>query len=631
MAPPPPALPIPTDHAFQGSIALSVDATDIARKVFRIHETIPVQAPGPLTLFYPRWEIASHAPTGPIWAMAGLLVTADSRRLEWYRDAVDPYAFHIDVPHGARQVDLSLQYLSPNSGAIEMTPELLTLTWSRTLLYPAGWFARDIPVQPSVTLPAGFKFASALNPLDHQGSGRGGTIRFQPVSLEVLADSPLYAGRHTLHLDLAPGAAAPVMADFFADTDTDLAVDGARLAHLRAGIRAVSQVFGHGHYRRYDMLVSLSDHIPPDGGLEHQASSEVNLPADFLLNPNRTLSDETLFTHEYVHSWNGVSRQGVGIWTPDLNTPKRDGLLWVYEGQTELWGVVLASRAGLLSRQQALDLIADYAATQQARVGRVWKTLADTTNDPVYMIGHPIVQRSWQRREDFYGGGLLLWLDVAMTLQRLSHGEVALDDFAHSFFGGDSIDVTIRTYDDANILDALNGLAHFDWRALLAAHLDAHDDHALLEGLEQGGYRLIYTNAPTRVSTQEANGDADFSYSIGLIARPDGRITAVGWDGPAYQSGLAPGARIESVGSQAFSPAALSAAIDSDATAPIRLGIGVDDAHRTVVIPYHGPQRYPRLERISGTPDLLGAFLAAGEGSDPHITMISPTSRSISH
>jgi len=590
-------------------ITLSVDATDTVHHVFHARETIPVSAPGDIVLFYPRWEVASHAPTGPIWSLAGLEITGSGKRLDWRRDPLDPYTFHVVVPGGVSALELSFQYLSPLSGPVEITDDLVTLTWSRTLLYPAGWYARDIPVRASVTLPEGFLSASSL---DRNGAG-GRVTRFRPVNLETLADSPLYAGRHALHLDLAPGAAKPVTADLFADDAEDLHLDPRRLERLRAGVRAVQDVFGIGHYHYYTMLVSLSNQIPPNGGLEHQASSEINLPADYFRDPDRRVSDETLFTHEYVHSWNGVSRQGEGTWTPDLNAPKRDDSLWIYEGQTELWGVVLAARAGLMTHQQALDLLAVYAAVQQASVGRAWKALSDTNNDPIYMIGHAIPQRDWLRREDYYGGGVLLWLDVAMKLRRLSQDRVRLDDFAHRFFGGNDGSDVIRTYRTGEVARTLGALAPLDWSSLLAMHLGTHDADHLLDGLTEGGYRLIYTRTPSAVFTQEAYGDLDLSYSLGLSVGADGHVSSVIWNGPAYRAGVVPHARIEAVRGQPFSPAVLAGATDRSAEVPVTLGLRVDGVARMVTVPYRGTLRYPHLERIPRTEDRLGAFLAKSE------------------
>ena len=56
-------VPQPRDIAYPGTIKLAVDATDIAHRIFRIEEQIPVKA-GQLVLLYPAWLPGAHAPQG---------------------------------------------------------------------------------------------------------------------------------------------------------------------------------------------------------------------------------------------------------------------------------------------------------------------------------------------------------------------------------------------------------------------------------------------------------------------------------------------------------------------------------------------------------------------------------------
>jgi hypothetical protein len=100
--PPPPAPPIPApvDTPYPGTLSLSVDVTDLPHAIYNVHESIPVAGPGPLILLYPKWLPGNHSPTGPIDKLAGLKVFAGGKRLEWTRDPVDVYAFHVDAPAG---------------------------------------------------------------------------------------------------------------------------------------------------------------------------------------------------------------------------------------------------------------------------------------------------------------------------------------------------------------------------------------------------------------------------------------------------------------------------------------------------------------------------------------------------
>jgi hypothetical protein len=61
-----------------------------------------------MTLPYPQW-IPGEPTSGPIEQLAGLVITADGQRLKWVRDTVDMHAFHIDVPAGAKTLELQYQ------------------------------------------------------------------------------------------------------------------------------------------------------------------------------------------------------------------------------------------------------------------------------------------------------------------------------------------------------------------------------------------------------------------------------------------------------------------------------------------------------------------------------------------
>jgi hypothetical protein len=59
---------------FAAPIVLQVDATEAPRKIYHAALHIPA-APGPLTLFYPKWIPGDHAPSGPINDLAGLHIS----------------------------------------------------------------------------------------------------------------------------------------------------------------------------------------------------------------------------------------------------------------------------------------------------------------------------------------------------------------------------------------------------------------------------------------------------------------------------------------------------------------------------------------------------------------------------
>ncbi|PKP97377.1 MAG: peptidase M61, partial [Alphaproteobacteria bacterium HGW-Alphaproteobacteria-13] len=106
-------IPLPADKPYPGTMALKVDASDVARGIFRVRQTIPVAKAGKLTLLYPEWLPGKHAPRGAIADVAGFKASAGGRPLVWTRQPTDVYAFDIDVPQGAKSIDIAFDFLSP--------------------------------------------------------------------------------------------------------------------------------------------------------------------------------------------------------------------------------------------------------------------------------------------------------------------------------------------------------------------------------------------------------------------------------------------------------------------------------------------------------------------------------------
>ncbi|WP_158621261.1 M61 family peptidase [Dyella dinghuensis] len=604
----PPPLPVPQDRAYNGTIGLHVEAVDTAHQVFSIHETIPVQQSGDSVLLYPQWETASHAPTASISDLAGLIVNIDGVRADWTRDPVDMYAFHVDVPKGARTITLDFQFLAASSAHL-LRPDMIEVPWQRVLLYPAGWYVRDLPVAATLVLPRALTPFTAL-PFERIDDR---TLRFQPVTLEQLVDAPVYAGRYTRRISLDDRDTKPVTLDMLADNANDLAMTPAEIAHMQMLVAQTLKTFGTPPYRHYDAIVTLSDVLSPGGGTEHLEEGENNLPAAYAADPSQQLNNRDLIAHEFVHAWNGRSHEQADLWSPTFNQPVGGSLLWVYEGQTEFWGRVLAARAGLRDTQQTLDKLAMDAAVVAHREGRTWKNLQDSTNDAIYMAGHRVPWRDWQRREDYYPEGVLLWLDVDSRLRELTHDTRSLDDFARRFFDSQGSGQITQTYTFADVCNTLNIIAPDDWAAFLQQHLRSHDDSDALAGLARSGWKLTYSNVPTETFRQdeEEAGANNLDYSIGLQIDKDGRVASVTWQGPAFQAGLSPGTHVVAVDGQAFSTQTLLAAVQMSATKPLRLRVSMDGNTRDVVIPYRGTLRYPHLERIAGTTDRLSLLLKA--------------------
>ncbi|WP_236585610.1 M61 family peptidase [Dyella sp. EPa41] len=606
-------VPAPQDIPFDGVLKINVDATDIAHRVFRVHEVVPAKA-GPLTLLYPQWLPGNHSPTGSIDKLAGLVVKANGKVIPWKRDPLNVFAFHVDVPEGANSVDVEFQFLSAQDtrqGRVVMTPEMLNLQWNSVSLYPAGYFAGRIKAETTVTFPAGWQYGSALE----MASRNGDTVSFKPIDYDDLVDSPIYAGKYFKRVDLDPGAQTPVFLNIVADDPKFLEIKPEQLKVHQNLVQQMYKLYGAHHYNHYDFLFSLSDKMSGNG-LEHHRSSENGVGTGYFTEWDKNVVMRDLLSHEFNHSWDGKYRRGADLTTPNFNVPMQDSLLWVYEGQTQFWGYVMAARSGLWKQEDALDMLANVAATyDKGRPGlQQWRNIQDTTNDPIIAMRRPLPYRNYQMSEDYYSGGQMIWMDVDGKLRDLTGNKRSIDDFAKAFFGMKNGEWDVNTYTFEDVVKTLNDITPYDWTTYLRERLDGHGP--LIGGFEANGWKLVYNDKPSAVTkaVEARMGGANLTYSLGVSVGKGGDIADVLWDGPAFKAGLSPGMKLVAVNGKEYSSDAIKDAVTAaakDKNQPVELLVKNFDEYRTIRIDYHDGLKYPHLERINGKADRLSELLKA--------------------
>jgi predicted metalloprotease with PDZ domain len=283
----------------------------------------------------------------------------------------------------------------------------------------------------------------------------------------------------------------------------------------------------------------------------------------------------------------------------------RDSLLWVYEGQTQFWGYVLQARSGLVNKQDTLDGYASILGNYDTAQGRQWRPLIDTTNDPVISARKPKGWTSWQRSEDYYNEGLMVWMEVDAMLRQKSGGTKSIDDFAKAFFGVRDGDYGELTYTFADVAKTLDGIVPYDWATFLNTRLTETGKPAPINGFAMNGYKLVYgpEQSPYLKQAEKTRG-TDVSYSLGMVISKEGVVTSSIWNSPAFIAGIDVGTEIEAVNSEAYSADRIKAAIlaAKGTKVPIRLTVKNNDRFRDISLDYHDGPRYPRLQKV-GTGD----------------------------
>jgi predicted metalloprotease with PDZ domain len=594
-------------------VRIAVDLRDSPRHVFHAKLKFPVK-PGPLTLVYPKWIQGEHAPTGPIVNLTGLKMSSGGKEVAWRRDDVDMYAFHLEIPQGSETLEVSLDYLStPETGGshdrTDATAKIAVLNWYLVTLYPQDAKADDLTYEATLQLPSGWKYGTAL-PVAKETSEE---VAFAPATLTTLIDSPLITGEYFRNIDLAPGQKPEHAIHIAADGPAALAASTSEVQHLRQLVAESGALFGARHYRRYDFLLALSDKMPPDG-VEHHESSDNRSPETLFLDPDVHETQMDLLAHEFTHSWNGKYRRPAGLVAPDYQTPLKGDLLWVYEGLTQYYGVMLSARSGFWTPQRLREYLAATAAYLNDRPGRTWRDLQDTAIAAQILYSSPVAGSSWRRGVDYYDEGTLIWLEADTIIRKESNGKKSLDDFCRKFDGGESGPPKVVPYTFPDVVAAMNEVTAYDWSSFFKERLTTHGPGAPLGGLVNSGWKLVFTETMNEHQRSEeiVSLEVDVQYSLGFEVHATGgeesdRILDVIPGSPADKAGLAPGMHLLAVNGRRWTPELLRDAIKRAKSnkESIELLAENNDYFQTYRVEYHGGEKYPHLEAISGKTDVL--------------------------
>ena len=588
------------------SIALDVDATRSRQGIVAVTSHLTFPQTDRLVLRIAQWLPAFHAPRGPLKFMAGFAFSAGEDPLSWQRDPLDPFRLVIESDGPIAGLTCGHQFLSPTEakqGRVLMGESMLRLQWAGLCLHPEGIDPHEIKVEASVRYPEGWHAASALA-IDWVEEGR---VHYSVCRLPDLIDAPVLAGAHHRNAWLADGIALEI----FADRPEQMPSAPDQIdCHARL-VGEADALFGRRPFTHYTFLLTLSDQLG-HMGLEHRSSSENGVASDYFTDWEHSVTERDLLPHEYVHSWIGKYRVPAGNLTCDFSQPMTNDLLWVYEGLTQYYGHVLAARCGLVPVEHSLGAFALIAATYDERPGRCWRALADTVHDPVIAGREPLPWKSWQRSEDYYSEGLLLWLEIDMTIRRLSSGARSLDDFARWFFAPSCSTEVASAYDRSDLIDYLYRTQPHDWDQFIAARVDAIIKQAPLDGLQLGGYRLGWSQHPNawHLCDQHHHSYCDLTFSLGLKVGLSNKVLEVIWNSPAFDAELTVGTVLLEVCGEEYSHDRLmqKVAQSCGASDPVRLLVRQHGTEREIELDWQGGHRFPLLEPVTERPLLLAAL-----------------------
>jgi predicted metalloprotease with PDZ domain len=293
----------------------------------------------------------------------------------------------------------------------------------------------------------------------------------------------------------------------------------------------------------------------------------------------------------------------------------RTDLLWVYEGMNQYLGDLLSFRSGIREPKLYPEYLATVYSEMDYETGRTTTPLIDlTTGAPYFYFARGQYGAIRRNAGDFYTEGELVWLDVDTIIRERSHGARSLDTFLHLFTAPAVTGPIVKTYTRAQVEALLQQVEPYDWHAYFDKYVYHPTTHPPTDELARAGWKIVYTSKPNDFLTAE-NADShqiEGWYSYGADLSATGVVSDVREGSAAWRAGLAPGMRVLAVNSQAFSREVLSYVLKKaqNQTAAITLITSQNGWFQTLSLDYHDGIRYPHLERIAGTPDMLASIVA---------------------
>ena len=590
---------------------IQVDASNLDSGLVTATSRIPVK-PGPLTLHYPKWLPGLHSRATSIEHISGLRLRVQGQPVQWKRAPKDAWTFHCVLPSGADTLTVELAFAIDmeqrglSDGETRTTGALALIVWSDLLLYPSGWDLNATNVRPQLRIPNGWKTASALD----ISAAKAGAVEFEPVSLNVLADSPVIAGAFLRRVRIPTAGSVPHWLSVAADEEGSLELPENLLKRYGAAIDEVQAVLGEPPVPRYEFLLALSDRLVLTGR-EHSRCCVLTAPERAFTGRAGSWTADG-FVHEYVHVWNGRLSLPKGMAVQSFQERPDFRLLWIYEGLTTYLAHVFLRRAGVWSDSEfKADIARTASGVMWGRAER-WRSLEDICSASVVKDDWSLPWTVRRRGQDYYRQAELVWFEIDCRLRAASGGKVTLDDFVGQLFGTRGGRRGATTYDFEDVVKTLTELRDEQWPALFERRVFTVDKGYDLDWLRRCGWKLGYEDGrpwsypPYRSDPRHAPGPyMDLRHSVGIEVAADGTVLDLVPGSPADKAGLGPGMVIRSVNGRDFRLARLYYPVREGWMDRLLLVADRGEKTRRITVDYRKAHQVPVLSPAKGEVDQL--------------------------
>ena len=296
-------------------------------------------------------------------------------------------------------------------------------------------------------------------------------------------------------------------------------------------------------FERYLFLTTVLDN--GFGGLEHRASTALMCSRkDLPLSMTSPVTKDyrtylSLCSHEYFHSWNVKRIKPASFMPYQLDAESYTEQLWAYEGITSYYDDFLTFRAGLVDREQYLDMLSETFTRVYRGQGRFKQSLKNSSFN-AWTKFYKQDENAANAIVSYYTKGALFALFLDLTLRRETEGKYTLDTVMQRLWQDYGLK-EIGTDDQSHqrIVCELLGRDCDD----IFAHLDSTDDIPLAPLLAHFGVDFVLRSSAGAldVGGQKLNG---LAIGFGAKTKAEGlglRILTVSLGSSAHRAGLSAG------------------------------------------------------------------------------------------
>jgi predicted metalloprotease with PDZ domain len=247
-----------------------------------------------------------------------------------------------------------------------------------------------------------------------------GNFNYTFPNYDILADSPLEIGNHEVLRFEAGGV--PHEVAMYGEGNYE---PKRLLADMKKIVEECIRLMGKLPVDRYVFIVHNLH--KGGGGLEHLNSTTLQISRWNYGNENGYTGFMGLVAHEYFHLWNVKRLRPAPLGPFDYDKENYTRLLWVSEGITSYYDDLITQRAGLMSTQRYLDVVAGSISTVENTPGNKVQSVSESSFD-AWIKYYRRNENSNNAEVSYYTKGGVLGQLLNMEIMKATGGDKSLDD-----------------------------------------------------------------------------------------------------------------------------------------------------------------------------------------------------------